>query len=325
MSVFTPLLNETGLPEAAIAPLEKKLVEAYDLIVLNNSRIAQVNAAKADDPNNVENLDSLWKAEEKNPAISEKIEQFYVIAEQYEKFLTELRDFAKNNLIKERLSDEQVAATKKLVNESAPTIAEAKAGAAAMALVVDSVLKDKAPAGGILSLLPEVESLKNARGRKANAGGIPIYMTRVGNVEVDGVSTNRDGKGKFDYAAAVISEKFGEKIHPENKVTAATLEEEYFKALEIPFRSKKSGELPVKFDFTFTKTVKVRNANDDGTTDIPKSVKVTVYNTDFGTETETPKVEAETPKVETPAKQPEAPKVPNAEKKAAAAKATPTK
>ena len=304
------LLRSSGFPPAAFDTFKSAFGEAYGLALQNNKWVAQVNQAKASDPNNTEYLDALWKANsDGDPEITEKAEAFYAIAEEYEKLNAELRELGKKQ-IKEALSEEQIKATREKVNAAAPTIKTATEKAAAMAEMFESVLSSmniKLPENGLMSFLPEVESLKNTRGRKAatQAGGIPVYVTRTGGILIDGVSTNKDGKGKFAYGADKLSEMFGAAVHPENAVSVEELEEAFWKAYGKPFRSEKSTELPEAFEFEFSKTIKVQNKNDDSFTEIPKTVKVTVLraeptNTKAKTEGETPeaKPEAPTEKVE---------------------------
>lgn len=304
MSVFSAILAKTQLPEAALKPIEAKLVEAFDLIVENNKRVAQVNAAKANDPSRPgfeDELDKLWRLHAPSDETMSEIQtQFDAVAESYEKLQKQLREFAKTK-IEAPLSEEETKKVKALVNESAPAIAKAKQSAADMAQVADTMLAlphINAPIeGGIISLLPEVESLKQMRGRKAASSGETgkAYMVRVVDVLLDGKSTNRivngESKGKLNYAADEMSKQFNEAAFPENKVSAEELETAYWEALELPWRSKKNTELPESFDFEFTKTIKVQNPNDDSTTDIPKTVKVTVKQ---------PAKVVETPAAETP-------------------------
>lgn len=330
-SVFADLLAKTNFPAQALAPMEAKLVEAFDLIVENNKRVAAVNAAKAQDPNNTEHLDALWKLHAStDPEIAPLEEQFQLIQAQHEKLLSQLRELGKKH-IQPVLSEDDAKNTRKLVNESAPTIAKAKQSAKDMADIVDNLLEmvGAKPEGGVLSLLPEVESLKNARGRKAStaSGDGKVYMTRVGDILLDGKSTNREVngemKGKFNYAADELSKRFGVEIHGDNEVTAEELEVAFYEALGLPWRSLKSTEIPKGSTFDFTKTIKVRNGNDDSFKDVPQTVKVTVEptivkptvtatTTETPKATETEKAEPATPekveaKVETPKTESKAP------------------
>lgn len=297
MAQFEDLLKATGLPEAAVAPIRDKFLEAFNLITENNKRVAQVNAAKAQDPSKPgyeDYLDQLWKTNEKDPAIAEVAEKFYAIAEEYEKLNKQLRDHAKANYIPEQLSEEATKATRKLVNESSEAISTAVEQAKAMTMVIDSVLNvtDKGIEGGVISLLPQIESLKNVRGRKAAGGNSGAsYMTRVDDVWLDGVTTQIDGKGKFSYAADKLSTEWGADTFAENKVTGVELEEAFFAKLEKPFRSVRSTEVPESTTFDFTKDVKTA---DDKTETRKVSITVKRY------VPPTSEAKAETPKVETP-------------------------
>jgi hypothetical protein len=322
MSIFSEVLAKSGLPEPTMNMIEAKLVEALTLIVENNKRVAQINAAKAQDPNNTEYLDSLWALNATDPEISEIESEYQTLIAESEKLLSKLREFAKTK-VESPLSDEDAKKVKALVNQSAPTIDKAIEGATLLASVAEQMLELKGEKleGGFVGMLPQVESLKNARGRKAttSGGGVGSYMTRVGEILLDGKTTNREiggeMKGKFNFAADDLSEKLGAEVHEDNRVTAEELEEAYWAKLGKPARSVKSTELPESVEFEFTKTVKKSNSNDDSFTEMPVTTKVKVFRptvkpvakvetkTDETKPAEPAKVEAkvETPKVETPA------------------------
>lgn len=291
-------LKLTKFPDEALAPVLDKVSEYLKLVAESNKLVASVNAAKANDPNNAEHLDKLWESlYTSDPEMVEIEAEFQAVTAERERLLSKLRDFAKKN-IPESLTPEATAAAKKKVNDFAPTLAESRKGIASMLVMPETMLgvyQVAIPEGGLVSLLPQAESLKNARGRKASTSdGIPIYTTRVGEVLIDGASTNRDGKGKLDYAANVLTERFNGKAIPENKVTTEEIEEAYWKALGKDFRSVKSTELPLEKKFVFEKVTKVQNTNDDGFTDIPQKVEVTVRSVNWGTvETTTPETKSE--------------------------------
>lgn len=285
-------LSQTGIPEAGLTPITSKVEEYLQLVTQNNKLIAQINAARAQDPNNVDYLDSLWKAAQASgdKEIAPIAEQFDAIAEEYEKLNAQLRELAKKH-VPQALSEEDTKAARKTVNEMAPTIGEARKAAAAMLTIPESVLtamQVKLPEGGLASLLPEAESLKNARGRKAaNASGeTKVYATRVNDILIDGESTQVNGKGKIAYAAEKLSEKFNAAQVPANKVTAEEIEEAYFKSLpgSIEFRGLRSTELPDEHSFTFTKNIQVQNKNDDSFTEVQQSVKLTLRSVNYGQE-----------------------------------------
>jgi hypothetical protein len=281
MPSFDDLLAKTNLPEPALAPLKKAVSDYVAMVNKSNGLVASINAAKAQDPNNVDYLDKLWRAKESDSAIAEKVAEFDAIAEQYERLLKELRDHAKGNYIPAQLSEDDAKNARKQVNESAPAISEARKSIAAQLTLVESVLSAlgvEIPEGGMVTLLPQADSLKNARGRKAAtaAGEVKTYLTRVGDVLIDGKSTQVNGKGNFRFAAAQLSEKWNSKLMPENEVTGEEIEEAYFASMGKENRSLKSTEIPESHTFEFTKTILVQNPNDDSKTEVPQTVKLTV-------------------------------------------------
>lgn len=316
MATFEELLAATGLPEPALAPLKSKWEETFSLITQNNQRVAQVNAAKAADPNKPgyeDELDKLWRMHEKDDAkITPLVEKFDVISAEYEKLLGQLRELAKGH-IPEQLSEERTKEVRKLVNESGPTIVQAKAQLGAMAMMVDSFLDSmgKGIEGGLVTLLPDVESLKNTRGRKAatSSGEVGQYMTRILGAELNGKDVARDGKVNFRYLADAISSDFKVDTFPENKVTGEEVEEAYYEAIEKPHRSVKTAEVTKTFDFTKeivtgentkeTRTVKVKIV---GKADAEKAATDN-KSTETPEKTEAPeKVNATPEKVEAPVK-----------------------
>lgn len=330
-SVFTDLLSQAGLPEAATAKIRAKLDEAYNLIQENNVRILRIQASKAQDPNNEEYLDSLWRANRSNdPKIVARAARFDAVSEEYEKLLKELREAAKAQ-VKPPLSEEEQRNQRKLVNESVEAVNKAKQAAATVAEIADQMLeiRGKAIEGGIMSLMPQIESLKQTRGRKSADGEKRQYMTRADEILVDGKSTNKmDGdksKGSFNYAAEALSREFGSARIASNAVTAIEIEEEYFKAMGLEFRDKESP-FPDPFEFTFTKTIKKQNPNDDKFTEAPVSKKITVIRkkteTSETTEGVKPEVKSET---KTSAPGPETQKLIDAKKQQENAKAASAK
>lgn len=309
MATFSELLSKTNLPEAALAPLNKDVADYTAMVNQSNALVASVNAAKAQDPNNVDYLDKLWRAKETDEAIAEKVTEFDAIAEQYEKLLKELRDHAKANYIPEQLSEDAAKNARKQVNEMQPTISESRKAIASKLELVESVLRAtgvEIPEGGLVTLLPQADSLKNARGRKAATtdGNIGAYMTRCHDILLDGKSTQVNGKGKFTYAADALSQKWG---GGENKVTGEEIEEAFYASLGRVFRDK-SEELPLEHTFTFEKSIRVQNPNDDSKTEVPQKVQITFQSEKFGKQQDEPKSETTEPaKVEQAAK-PEAAK-----------------
>lgn len=290
--------REARLPDAALTPIVEAWNKALSLTLENNKRIAQVNASKAQDPNNTDYIDSLWRTHyTESPEMVEVESEYQAAAAEYERLLSKLREFGKTR-IPEALSDEQAKQVKAAVSESKDAIEVARSQAASMVSIVDSLLSvhNKGIEGGLISLMPQVESLKNARGRKAGGNSGTSYKTRVNGIDIDGVSTNIGGKGKLDYAANKLSEMWGVATFPENKVTPEAIETALFEHLGKPFRSLRSTELPEKVtEFDFTKDVKTG----EGKTET-KTVKIAVHRYE-APKAETPKTnEAEAPKVEAP-------------------------
>lgn len=285
------LLSKTGLPEAAYAPLLSKLDEYTSMVAESNSLVAQINAAKAQDPNNVDYLDTLWRAEENgdDKKLTQLIARFDKVAEQYESYLSQLREIAKTSLVKAPLSEDDAKAAKKTVNEMAPALNASKAAIGEMFTIPATMLGIagvEIPEGGIVSMLPQAESLKNARGRRAAtaSGEVKVYKTRIGEGLIDGESTAKDGKSRFDWVADALNAKWD--AGPANKVTGEELEEAFFAHLNIPFRSKSSKEIPDETVFEFEKVLHLQNPNDDSVTDVPKKVTLTIRSTEYGKENE---------------------------------------
>jgi hypothetical protein len=304
--------SKTGLQEAALKPIIEKVEEYLALVTQSNKWIAEINASRAADPTKPgyeDELDKLWAIHAPTDNDMAEVESKYqALRAEAEKLLTQLRDFAKTK-VPTPLSEEEAKNARKRVNEAAPAIADARKATAALLTIPESMLqlaKVPVPEGGLITLLPQADSLKSARGRKASSGERAPYATRVGDVLIDGNSTQIDGKGKFAYAAAKLSEMWNAQNVPANKVTAEEIEEAYFAALpgSPEVRSIKSTELPDSHEFEFTKTIKVRNANDDSYTDVPKTAKLTVISVNAiakdekKNDTPTEKVEPSAEKVE---------------------------
>lgn len=300
---FKSLLAKTGIPEAGLKPLTAKVDEYVSLVTQSNEMVAAINAAKAQDPSNVDFLDTRWRANENDERIAETVTKFDAIAEEYERLLKQLRETAREHFVPQPLSEDDAKNKRKQVNEMAPTIAETRKGIQAQLEMVENILKltgTELPDGGLINYLPNADSLKSARGRKAvtASGEVKQYVTRVGEVLLDGKSTNIDGKGKIAYAANSLTEKFNGKTFPQNKVTAEEIEEAYFASRGLENRAEKSTELPDEHTFTFSKTVVVQNTNDDGTTEVPQNVKVTIRSVNFGESKAEAEKPAEAPKTE---------------------------
>lgn len=323
-------LAKTNFPEPALAPVKEKVSAYVEMVTTSNEKVASLNASRTDTANNAEFVDSRWRANENDPAIAETVARFDEVAELYEKLQKQLRDHAIANYMPEVLDADAQAKARKAVNDMAPTIEQARKGLVEMLSMPEAMLSSlgvEFPKDGLISLLPTAESIKGGKKGRKGATGTTSYLTRVKDVLIEDVSTQVNGKGKIDYAAAKLSERFNAKAIPDNRVTAEDVEEAYFASLPgspAP-RSLGSGELPIEHTFTFTKDVKVQNGNDDSFKVIPESVKLTVRSPNFGADKETPKTETattETPKTETeePAKveaKPETNSAPAAKKTAA--------
>ncbi|MFG2268088.1 hypothetical protein [Streptomyces sp. NPDC048720] len=281
------LLSQTGLPDMALKPITGAVDSYTDLVSQVNKWVAEINAAKAKDPNNVEYLDSLWKAEQDadNPKVAEIAAEFDAVAERYEKLLTQLRGIAKENFIPEQLSEEAAKEKKAKVNSAQPTLTEARNALKAQFMIPESMLgmlNVPLPEGGLVSLLPTANSLKGSgRGRKAagNSGGGVTYMTRVGDVLIDGKSTRTEKGGKIDYAAAELSKRWNKAEFPGNGVTGEELEEALFAKLGIPVRSAKLQDVQDRVEVTFTKDVVKRNPQDGSEVSAPETVTLTFVST----------------------------------------------
>lgn len=285
MSVFTEHLKATGLPEAATASAGKKLEVALQLTLDQNARIASVKAAKKTDPNDPDFLDSLWKNEaaKGNEKVKAKADEFYEVAERYEKLLAELRGAAKDNFIPAQLSEDEIEKTRKLISQSVAAIEDARKEAAVAAEIMDSMLnvQDKGIEGGLISLLPPLESLRSVGRATRKSGDGKTYITRAADIHVDGKSTNREVngeiKGHFAYAADRLSKLRGIDIHPNNEVTPDELEDAYLTACGFPTgeegRIASKGKLPDVREFTFTKK-KFLDAEGTKETEVTHRVKV---------------------------------------------------
>jgi hypothetical protein len=323
-----------GIPDAGLKPLQDKWAETEKMILLNNERIVKINAAKAQDPTKpgyADELDKLWAVHApQDSEMSEKEKEYQAITAKAEKLLKELREFAKTK-VTPPLSEKENADLRKAVNDGKPAIDSAREGIKAMATMVDGILTaaGKPIEGGLVSLLPEADSLKSLRGRKASGGSSTSYMTRIGDGMVNGTSIAKDGKANFHAVADKVSELFGAGQFPANKVTGEEVETEFYKAIGKDFRSMKTvktPDAPQVSEFDFTKEV----TTGENTTET-RTVKISIVakESEAKTESEKPadnksdntpavKNEGETEKVD--AEKVPAQEVPAPAKKATAAK-----
>lgn len=289
----TPVLPETidtafealrGNPAyAGVVPmLSEKLGAHYALVKTNNKNVARINEARDTDPNSAEYQDSTWKrvvAEGEDPAMAAKEKRYQKALEAAEKLLKELREDAKQHM-QPALSEEEVTKLRKEVNDGKSVISDSVKACAAIAEMADQMLTlAGAPVeNGIWSLMPEHDSLMNARGRKsggATKGDGEGYATRLVEAFIDGQTTNRNVKRKgkdvfaahFNYVAENLSKEFGDKEFPGNQVTAEEVERAYYGSKGITFRS--SEEMPADHTFSFTKEIEARNGADNTVKRIP--------------------------------------------------------
>lgn len=276
----------------AYAPVVPMLVgkfsDHYALVRTNNSNVARINEARNTDPESTEYQDSTWKrvvAEGGDAAMAKKEARYQKLIAEAEKLLAELRNDAKAHM-QPALSEEQVTALRKQVNDGKKVIEDSVKATASVADMADQMLTLAGAAieGGIWSLMPQPDSLMNARGRKstgnaAKAGG---YATRLVEAKIDGKSANRDVKRKgkdvnaahFNYVAEDLSKEFNDKAFPENQVSAEDVEKAYYASKGVEFRDSES--MPEVHEFEFTRTIKVQNPNDDSATEIPVTKRIEV-------------------------------------------------
>lgn len=269
----------------------EKLGAAVKLIQENNSRVLAIREAKDTDPNNTEYLDIVWHrviadgTEDKEMIAAER--KYQAAQAESEKQLKILRDAAKARHIKPPMSEEDKQKTKKLINDGKPVITAARAAAEQFAEMADKLLiaaGKPVPEGGVITLLPETESLIQARGRKAaSGGGTKPYSTRLVEAFIDGKSTNRLKKNKqgemalaghFNYVAEDLSKEFGAATFPQNEVTSEEVETAYYASKDVAFRE--AGDMPEDHTFTFTKNVTVQAPNDDSTKTEPHTKQIRV-------------------------------------------------
>lgn len=279
MSVFSEKITPetTALPESALAVGIQSLENAYDLTTQTNSLVQRLNEAKASDPNNPEVLDAKIQvlASEGHKDFAKREAQYQKLVAESEKLLAAMREDAKQH-IQPPLSEEETKAMRKQVNESKAAIETARNAASGMAQMIDAQMKTLGHEieGGVMSLIPEVQSLKSARGGRKGATGV-VYATRANDIYIDGKSIGRKGdngkvKANFALAAEVLSERFGASEFPANKVTDTEIEEAYYSSLNLPFRDKDNA--PDSHTFEFTKEV-TRNGK-GGEISEPVTVKI---------------------------------------------------
>lgn len=282
---FAEILAETNQPEAVTAMMVEKLNSLFDLIVRHNSRVIRIQQAKQQDPNNVEMLDSVWtnltNAKAAPAEILEAEEKYQAVVDEMLSLKDTLRAWAKTQ-IKPPLSEEEAAKERAAANEEAKLIESEMVAAESFAKIADSMLEavGKPIPGGIFDYMPAVESLKPGRGRKSSGSDGMSYRTRLDSVTWDGVPMTKEQTRKgvtstvsnFMVMADNWNAKFNAEKFPENGISDETLERAMYASAGKEFRDKDG--LPEVVEFTFTKTVKQQNANDDSATEIPITAKI---------------------------------------------------
>lgn len=287
-NALAPLVDNPAY-SATVPLFTEKLGSHYALVQQNNRNVARVQESKNTDPNNTDYQDATWArvvAENADPKMVAAEKKYQKLIEQSELLLAELREGAKAHM-QPALSEEEIQKLRKTVNDGKSVIADSAKATTAIAEMADQMLTlAGAPVeGGIWSLMPQPDSLMNARGRKSSGskseGG--TNFTRVIDIQVDGEAANKTVKGRdgsetvkahFNFAAERLSRKFNASQFPENEVTAEELEQAYYASNNTAFRD--SGSMPTIHEFAFSKTVKVQNPNDDSTTDVLQMVTVNV-------------------------------------------------
>jgi hypothetical protein len=303
-------------PEPVRSMIQVKLNEVLALIQENNKRVARINEAKATDPTSTEYQDAVWRrvcAAEEDAEIIAAEKRYQKAVKESDAQLKLLRELSVKHMDKP-LSETEVQDLKKLVNEGKATISEAVAGAKAFAEMADTMLAltGNPVKDGVISLMPQPDSLLNSRARKSTAnagGGDKPYATRVSDITVDGKSTNKEvtsktdknvkeNKAHFNFAAETLSRKWDSAQHKENLITAVEIEEAYYASHSKdgkPVEFREAADMPEVHEFKFTRNVVVQNANDNSTRTEPHTVVISV------TRNLRVKGETETAKVETPA------------------------
>lgn len=292
-NVFEPVLAPIE-PAPVRDMIQVKLNEVLALIQENNRRVARINEAKATDPNSTEYQDSVWKrvvSELSDPEIVAAEKRYQKAIKEAETQLVILRTKSKDHM-QAPLSETEVQALKKSVNEGKATISEAITGAKAFAEMADQMLTlaGKPVENGVISLMPQPDSLLNSRPRKSTASANSSgdgYSTRVADITLDGISTNKEvtvkgekvQRGHFNFAAETLSRKWDAAQHSENTVTAVELEEAYYASYQkngkaVDFRI--ATDMPEVHEFKYTRDVVVQNTNDNSTRTEPHTVVISV-------------------------------------------------
>lgn len=267
-----------------------KLDEHLQLILAQNGRVFAIRESKETDPNSVDYQDATWRrvaAEESDPEIVAKEKKYQTLIAQAEKLLLGyedkdgkhvdgLRDLSKKHM-REALSEDEIKAKRKEYNDAKEVISTSRIAAETMAQMADGMLAltGNSFKDGVISLLPDIESLMNARGKKSSGGNTRSadgYAARIGSATIDGEDAAKNEKYSFAILADKLNARFNAKRFPANEVTPNEIEEAFYSAAGLSWRDK--GNIPETLEFTFTKDVEKQNPNDDKTTSAPETVKI---------------------------------------------------
>src|SRR5882757_4593544 len=297
MSVFEKALSAIE-PEAVRTMILAKLDETASLIETNNADVNSVLLAKASDPNSAEFQDLTWKdvvSKETDPEIKAWAKKYYAALETAEELLSTLRAKAVDKHIQAPMSDTDVQKTKARINAGKSLIETSRIGAAAYAEMADQMLGliGKPVEGGVISLLPNQESLMNTRGKAKGSAGKSDekpYATRIIDATIDGVSTNRVQKSRdrvtkttkshWNNIATDLNKAWNVARFPQNEVTALEIEEAFYAShkdesgTEIAFRDNKS--MPLIHAFEFSREIQVQNPNDNESKGLPQTVVIEI-------------------------------------------------
>lgn len=282
-------LRENPAYQGVVPMLSDKLGAHYALVKTNNRNVARINEARETNPESAEYQDATWRrvVEEGDDAEMAKLDarRQKLIAEE-QRILMQLREKSRAHM-QPALSEEEVTKLRKEVNDGKSVISDSVKANAAIAEMADQMLTlAGAPVeNGIWSLMPQPDSLMNARGRKAGSKSTSDgegYATRLVEAFVDGKTTNRNVKRKgkdvfaahFNYVAEDLSKEFGDKEFPANQVSSEEVEQAYYASKGEEFRNRDA--MPVDHTFEFTKEIEVRNGADNTVKKIPvtKSIRV---------------------------------------------------
>lgn len=276
---------------AGVVPmLTEKLGAHYSLVLTNNADVAAIQESRDTDPNSAEYQDLTWKrvaAEKKDKEIVAAEKRYQAAIEAMEKELKVLREKSKSHM-RPALSEKEIQEKRKSVNDNKSVIADSAKANEAIAAMADQMLAvANAPVeNGIWSLMPQPESLMNARGRKSGTSdrGERANFTRLAEATINGKPSGREVTRRstgdktfsahFNFIADDMSRMFGAKEFPANAVTAEDLEAAYYASKGVEYRD--AAAMPLVHEFEFTKDVVARNGADGTEKSAPVTVKVSI-------------------------------------------------